>query len=269
MKYKSTPIDFSQFDSIGHGMVLTTSSRANRTPDVKQSRRTPSIGSTASSTGTTDSGGMAMAIPQPGTSTRDNRFNSLGRGRNPRPPIQPPAAPTPPVNYSATLPRQMPSDMRQTTAVPGRTPSFSHQQGPPQGYMQGMQQPPEAPPPPEMMGHRQSRSGPVHPQGMPPPPPVNYPPMGGQRGSIDEQRMESGRRSMGQARTSVGDRQMAMGGQRMSIDEPPPASLEHRMSAGGYGGGIPAPPPPPMMMGMGGMGGDMPPPPDAMCKYKR
>ncbi|XP_072034623.1 LOW QUALITY PROTEIN: abl interactor 2-like [Amphiura filiformis] len=274
MKYKSTPIDFAQLDNIGHGMVLTSNVRATRTPGAQRSRRTPSIGSQAS-TGTTESGGI-MAISQPGVDTRDPRFNSLGRGSRVKQPAQPPAAPTPPVNYaSATLPRMMPSDMRQSTGVPTRTPSFQHQQGPPQGYMQGMP-PPAAPPPPEMMGmmggtmgHRRSQGapGPMHPTGMPPPPPIQQPGYPGGGGIQQrEQRMSFGdqQRGMGEQRMSMGERE-----QRMSIGEQQQQRMsfgsdQQRLPAGvpsGYG--IPAAPPPPPMM-MGGGGGDMPPPPDSM-----
>ena len=253
MKYKSTPIDYSGLDSIGHGMVLSSTNRATRTPDpLRTSKRTPSISSTAS-TGTTESGGFA--IPQPGVDTRDNRFNSLGRGGRARPPL-PPAAPTPPMAYSATLPRQMPSDQGQQQA-PGRTPSFaghSHQQGPPppMGGMHLQMGGPPAPPPEmmEVMGHRPSRSapghpGPMHPQGMPPPPPMQ-PQFQQQPGDhrMDQRMSTSSLQRMGSM--GAGDQGMPppmggmpppMGGQRMSVssqDIPPPMGGQ-RMSVGDHG----------------------------------
>nr|XP_054751541.1 abl interactor 2-like isoform X1 [Lytechinus pictus] len=150
LKYKSTPIDFSALDDVGHGLKLSSPSTTSGRP------RTDSQAST--STSNSGGGGAYEALPvyQP---RLDDPYNSMRR----RMPNHPPVAPTVPPQYMSIGKVGMRDSHH--GAPPKERPSIP-------GYMQGQPDPnvPAAPPPPPNMPGTHPGMAPVG--QVPPPPPV-------------------------------------------------------------------------------------------------
>ncbi|XP_071788841.1 abl interactor 2-like [Asterias amurensis] len=232
MKYKSSPIDYTALDDTGHGMKLSGSSRAGRTPDVSK-KRTDSI----SSTSTMSSQENNFPIYQPVGNV--GKFDTWGR--NTRRPVAPPNAPVAPVTY-APITRDL--------GPPQAPPSNQQQQRPPSVAFG------QAPPPPSQIGYAPQGGGPPPPPAPPTEPEMHY---NGNRASIPQMvpppmmappamappppPLPGGPVSAPKGASSEGGNSMMM------MPPPPPPDMV------GGGGDMPPPPPPDMEVSA------LPPPP--------
>lgn len=148
-KYKSTPIDYTVLDDLGHGTRISH-------PQKKESRRSNSVSSTSTS-GSADFPVFSGRNPNPPGPGHD----TLGSRR--RPMAAPPPAPMPPGNYSARHESQ--SSIHSNVQEPQRPPSLMG--APPPPSMTGMPVASTPPPPPSLT---QDHPGPGVPMGAPPPP---------------------------------------------------------------------------------------------------